>query len=181
MSSTQVARWGKKLADRRARVAVALEAVWRPQHHPADLENGGRRLHPDGLAALLLQPGLGVEGVHLRRPPVHEEKDHRLGLGRVVSGSGGQRGGRGRGGQALLLGQEAGQGQPAEAVGAPPQHFAAADRKRGRMCPMHVSPSAQIDELGRVHQGVPQVGPDSLFHALPVCLLLGQTAVAVLG
>ena len=88
---------GKELADRGAGVAVALEAERRPQHHSADLENGGGRLHPDGLAAFLLQPGLGVEGVHLRRPAVHEEKDHRLGSGRVVSGPGSQRdGSRGR-------------------------------------------------------------------------------------
>src|SRR5262249_50295228 len=57
----------KQVTDVRAGLAVFAKAEWRTQDFVADVEHSGRRLERKRLAAFLLQTGLGIERVHLRR------------------------------------------------------------------------------------------------------------------
>jgi hypothetical protein len=65
MSSTQPGHVRKQFADVRARLAVFSESERRGQNLVADIEDGRGRLERQRLAAFLLQPGLGIEGVYL--------------------------------------------------------------------------------------------------------------------
>ena len=84
MSSMQVADVREQVADRRAALAAGPELPRRGERLAVVVELGRLRLHLEGLAVLPVQARLGVEGVHLRGPALHEEEDDAPGLRRVV-------------------------------------------------------------------------------------------------
>ena len=72
--------FGEEVADLHAALAAGPELPRRLQQVP-----GGGELHPrllpgDGLPVVLLEHRLGVEGIDLARPAVHEQEDDALGL-----------------------------------------------------------------------------------------------------
>src|SRR5579864_4541009 len=66
-----------------AALAVLLKLVWRGERGPG-LALRAQILAWQGLARELRQHRLGVEGVEVRRPAIHEKMNHALGLGREV-------------------------------------------------------------------------------------------------
>ena len=94
----------------------------RRRHQGAGLAAG---LEADALAVPLRQLRLGVEGIDLRRPAVHEQVDDALGLGREVRRLGSERIGQAPGRAASCIGQQARQTEHTEAGARAGQEFAA--------------------------------------------------------
>ena len=81
----------KQVADRDAALAVVAELPGAAEHVADVVELRRVRLDLDRLAVLAVEPGLGVERIHLRRPAVHEQEDDAPGLRREVRRPGRQR------------------------------------------------------------------------------------------
>ena len=114
----------KEIADRNAALTVAAEGEGR-LHESAQILGSEleRQLEGDGFAVVLLQPGLGVEGVDLGRAAVHEHEDDPLGPGAEVGKLGSERVvRRGAGQQAAVLRQQSLQSQGSESAGRSAQH-----------------------------------------------------------
>ena len=124
----------EQVADRRAARAAGPELPRRGEGLAVVVELGRLRLHLERLAVLPLQPRLGIEGIHLRGPALHEQEDDAPGLRRVVrrpAGGGVTRPGRRCIGTVEPVGQEGGEGHRAESAGAAPEHLAAGRRWAG--------------------------------------------------
>ena len=129
----------KQLAHVGSTLAVLPELVGRRQDLVADIENSGRRLERDCLSVFSFEPGLGIEGVDLRRPAIHEQKNDGPGFRLIVwkaRGQGVPLGEGGRGGD--FIRDEVREGQASEAVGALAQHLSSAHSRPREINSVHV-------------------------------------------
>ena len=108
----------EQLADLEPALAVALESERRPQRRTGRAL-GLQPVERHRLAVEFLELWFGIEGVHLRRPAVHEQVHHPLGLRREMRlGSGHRR---------RVAAQQTAQRQTAEAHPAALQEVAAVE------------------------------------------------------
>ncbi len=124
----------EQVADRRAAGAAGPELPRRGEGLAVVVELGRLRLHLERLAVLPIQPRLGIEGVHLRGPALHEEEDDVPGPRPVVRRSVRVATGRWtRGGvrSVRTVRQEGRQCRRAEPAGAMSKHLAASRRGWG--------------------------------------------------
>ncbi len=147
---------GVKLRDLDARLAVALEPERRGHHLPA-LPAAGLDRIGRVLPLVVLQGGLGVERIDVRRPAVHEQEDQALGPRREVRRVRRQRVERDgrllgprRGGEEPGVGEDAGQAEGAEAAPDAGEQVATGQRRAER------GSHGGLRRLGRWGQSVSQ-------------------------
>ena len=140
---------GKEIADGDSAASVALELPRAGEDVAVQVEHGPFSLERHGLARLLVEAGLGIEGIDLGQASRQVTKDDVLDPGLVMPPPGGQGIIRSGGSQTRVggIGHEGRQGQHPESGGGPPQHLAPGESGLDTVVPGIVSVATSKSSL----------------------------------